>query len=283
LKNILQKHEIESIFELTKTASEIAKQNFKLKNYSVITKSDNSKVTSTDLEISEFFFKSFKKLFPNFSIICEENKQKEVENDIFFLIDPIDGTSSFISESKEFSINIALIKKNKPFFGLIFAPIFENGKAIFNDENNNIISFNSISNSFNKVNKIFSSQSKNLKIITSVRSEDDDINKFINQYLAEYLHKISIQRVSSAIKFILTIENQIDFYLHFRKSMEWDTAAGHLLCELHGYVLHNMQKNFNSKKSHYDFMIEDTIHYQKNNFENKPFLVTKNNILLNKI
>ena len=32
------------------------------------------------------------------------------ENDMFFLIDPIDGTSSFINNSVEFCINIALIK-----------------------------------------------------------------------------------------------------------------------------------------------------------------------------
>ena len=67
---------------------------------------------------------------------------------MFWLIDPLDGTKEFIKERDEFTINIALIKHNRPILGIIYAPAlkvlyfaFSKGgsfKAVINDENMDI-------------------------------------------------------------------------------------------------------------------------------------------------
>ena len=40
----------------------------------------------------------------------------------YWLIDPLDGTKEFINRNGEFTVNIALIEKNYPIFGVIYAP-----------------------------------------------------------------------------------------------------------------------------------------------------------------
>ena len=64
-----------------------------------------------------------KKIFNKPIIISEESNNKsknKLEN--FWLVDPLDGTKEFIKKNGEFTVNIAFIKKNKPVFGVIYAP-----------------------------------------------------------------------------------------------------------------------------------------------------------------
>ncbi|NIR17421.1 MAG: 3'(2'),5'-bisphosphate nucleotidase CysQ, partial [Desulfobacterales bacterium] len=40
----------------------------------------------------------------------------------YWLVDPLDGTKEFVKRSDEFTVNIALIKKNKPVLGVVYLP-----------------------------------------------------------------------------------------------------------------------------------------------------------------
>jgi 3'(2'), 5'-bisphosphate nucleotidase len=40
----------------------------------------------------------------------------------FFLVDPLDGTNSYIKGRPSFTINVALIEERRPVFGLVYAP-----------------------------------------------------------------------------------------------------------------------------------------------------------------
>ena len=57
-------------------------------------------------------------IFPQYKIVSEENSQTDnllaAKENEYFMIDPLDGTSSFIKKSDEFTVNIAFIK-NKYF------------------------------------------------------------------------------------------------------------------------------------------------------------------------
>ncbi|MFM7558270.1 MAG: inositol monophosphatase family protein, partial [Alphaproteobacteria bacterium] len=142
MQKYLNQTQIKQIFQIAEKCSFIAKKNFLNKNFQIFVKDDGSKVTSIDLEISDLIGKELTSIFPNIPIICEEKKLRDAKN-TFFLIDPIDGTSSLIKNSEEFCINIALIINKFPVFGIIYAPIFENGKFIFNDGNEVFIGKNS--------------------------------------------------------------------------------------------------------------------------------------------
>lgn len=266
MKNILKEHEINLISEIALNAGNIAKTAFLKKNFVVNKKIDDSKVTSVDIEISNYISQQLSKNFPLFKIVCEEGNFRNVTNEeIFFLIDPIDGTSSFINDNQEFSINIALIKNNKPIFGLIYAPLFEGGKMIFNDQNNNLINFN-LKNNSKEFLKNKNIKSNHIRIVTSARSKDEDIKNFTNQLLLNK-NQYLVEKLSSAVKFIRILENESDLYIHFRKSMEWDTASGQILSELKGARVKNLF--FKDKK----FFIGEDLLYKKPQFINGAFIV----------
>jgi 3'(2'), 5'-bisphosphate nucleotidase len=259
------KEQIAEIVIIANYAGEIAKESFLKKNFTITTKADGSCVTSADIAVSKFIKSHLNKIFPDIAVICEEGDEKKVADEIFFLIDPIDGTSSFISNSIEFSINIALIKNKKAIFGLIYAPLFDGGKMVFCNEKNQVVS-----KILNEEKKILSSKfkkNKKLRIITSPRSKDTDVINYMSQFYPNITNNIAIEKLSSAIKFFSILENKSDLYLHFRPSMEWDTAAGQALVELMGGKVKNLF--FNQE----NFFIEGDLTYKKPYFKNSAFVV----------
>ena len=87
-------------------------------------KSDNTPVTNGDIEVNNILTKKISSLTPQIPIISEEissnKKDKNLEN--FWLIDPIDGTASYINNRDEFTLKAALIINKKPLIGIINAP-----------------------------------------------------------------------------------------------------------------------------------------------------------------
>ncbi|MBM5782637.1 MAG: 3'(2'),5'-bisphosphate nucleotidase CysQ [Pelagibacterales bacterium] len=256
--------QIEKIVEIAFEAGEIAVRAQNSGDFKVMTKPDNSKVTSADIEVSKFIHQKLTNNFPEIEVVCEEGNLREV-NDIFWLVDPIDGTSSFIQGSSEFALNIALIKDKKVVFGLIYAPLFENGKIAFSDSNNNLV----LQDRHKKTYTSFfdhSESKKILKIITSARTKDCDIEKYLNQFYPDYINNFAVERLSSAVKFFRIIEGKADLYLHFRPSMEWDIASGQFLVELMGGKVKKLSFNENG------FEIGEEMLYKKIDFINKSFV-----------
>jgi len=94
-------------------------------NYQVDIKHDNSPVTLADKVSENIILEGISKLEPNIDVISEEKyfeEENKVNSDYFFLIDPLDGTREFIKKNDEFTINIALVKNNKPLMGIINVP-----------------------------------------------------------------------------------------------------------------------------------------------------------------
>ena len=80
------------------------------------------------------------KEFPKIPVISEENKNKKLNTDTYFLVDPLDGTKEFIEKNGEFTVNIALIVKNEPKLGVIQIPVkttqyFSDGKFSYKYKN----------------------------------------------------------------------------------------------------------------------------------------------------
>ena len=240
MSNYLSQQQINEIFQLAIESGEVAKQFFLKNNFEIFNKNDGSKVSSADIEISKLIQQKILKIAPNIPIVCEEGKVRDFDDEMFFLIDPIDGTLSFVNNNVEFCINIALIKNRKPIFGLIYAPLFEGGKMIFNNHQDQLVLYNHQENKNITLNKnIFN---KNyLSIITSSRTKNDDVENFVKKFYPQFVDNFKVEKLSSAIKFFRIIEGDANLYLHFRKSMEWDTASGHILVDLFGAHLKTLK------------------------------------------
>ena len=66
-----------------------------------------------------------RRLFPDVSIVSEEGANREVVGEQFWLVDPLDGTKSFIKRSDEFTVNIGLIDGDTPVWGVVYVPAQE--------------------------------------------------------------------------------------------------------------------------------------------------------------
>jgi 3'(2'), 5'-bisphosphate nucleotidase len=72
----------------------------------------------------DFITERLKSIDSTIPIISEEDKSSLVNNrpDIYWIIDPIDGTASFINGYRGFVTQIAFMSENKPQFAAIYAP-----------------------------------------------------------------------------------------------------------------------------------------------------------------
>jgi len=96
------------------------------KDFEVEYKEDSSPLTDADIRANEIICEGLKELWPHVPILSEESSVTPYEErkkwEYFWCIDPIDGTKEFIKKSDEFTINIALVHKDTPVLGVVFAP-----------------------------------------------------------------------------------------------------------------------------------------------------------------
>ena len=87
-------------------------------------------VTSADKAFEKFIRKEIKRRFPNHQIVGEEFGYKKSNSDYSWVIDPIDGTRSFVIGNPTWSNLISLNYKGNPVLGLANFPILK--KFYFN-------------------------------------------------------------------------------------------------------------------------------------------------------
>ena len=87
-------------------------------------------VTSADKAFEKFIRKEINKKFPNHQIIGEEFGHQKSKSDFTWVLDPIDGTRSFVIGNPTWSNLISLNYKGFPVLGLANFPILK--KYYFN-------------------------------------------------------------------------------------------------------------------------------------------------------
>jgi len=107
---------------LADVSTPIARKYFR-KNFAEEKKANDTPVTLADKKIEEEIRKAIQVQFPDHGIIGEEFENINSESDYKWIIDPIDGTASFIIGRPIFGTLICLSYKNKPIIGIINQPI----------------------------------------------------------------------------------------------------------------------------------------------------------------
>ena len=120
------------------------------KKINIENKKDDSPVTiadqNTELKIRELITQKY----PSHGILGEEYENIKLKSEFVWVIDPIDGTRSFIAGHKDFGTLIALLHNNKPILGIINCPAHqERWVGIKNEKtrlNNQVIKTSSVKN-----------------------------------------------------------------------------------------------------------------------------------------
>jgi inositol-phosphate phosphatase/L-galactose 1-phosphate phosphatase/histidinol-phosphatase len=88
-------------------------------------KSDASPVTIADREVEQTLRAAITQAFPDHGILGEEFGSHQTDADYVWVLDPIDGTKSFITGKATFGTLIALCHKGAPVVGVIDQPILK--------------------------------------------------------------------------------------------------------------------------------------------------------------
>ena len=117
-------------------ASKVIIRDFgELENLQVSKKGPKDFVTKTDKRVEKILIEELSKSKKNYSFITEETgKIINKNNNVFWIIDPIDGTTNFLHGIPHFAISVALQKDGEIIIGLIYDPI---KNEIFYAERNN--------------------------------------------------------------------------------------------------------------------------------------------------
>ena len=176
----------------------------------------------------------------NIPILSEEgnildfNNRKNLKQ--LWIVDPLDGTKEFIKKNNEFTVNIALIENSKPVIGVIYAPALnvlyfsEKKLGAYKVFITNLDEFDHSDPLRLPLVKKF----KEYKVLTTRSHLNDKTLDYIDNLKVNNLKVVSVP-MGSSLKFCLLAEGLADCYPRFSPCMEWDTAAGQIICDEAGF------------------------------------------------
>ena len=107
---------------LTETSGKNISKYFRT-NFGIETKPDDSPVTIADKTTEEKLRELIMKEYPEHGILGEEFGKHNEGAEYQWILDPIDGTKSFICGAITFGTLIGLMKNGKPVLGVFHQPI----------------------------------------------------------------------------------------------------------------------------------------------------------------
>ncbi len=111
------------LIELAEKSGDFIRPLFADPAIAVATKSDASPVTEADRGAEKLLRQMIAKKFPSHGVIGEEFGNERAGAEFVWVLDPIDGTKSFITGVPLFGTLIALLKDGQPVLGAIHQPI----------------------------------------------------------------------------------------------------------------------------------------------------------------
>ena len=120
----------------------------------VVEKGLNQLVSFVDIEAEKQLVEGLKKIVPEAGFITEENTVEQLNTELVWIIDPLDGTTNFIHNLPVYSISIALAKGNEILIGVVYEmgkkdlfTAWQNGGAWCNGEKTSVTKTSELSQS----------------------------------------------------------------------------------------------------------------------------------------
>jgi histidinol-phosphatase len=115
--------ELQAALEAAQAAAEVIRGYYQ-KSLAVRIKADASPVTEADVRAEGIIRDTLNRHFPGYGFYGEETGQHAMDAQDIWLVDPIDGTKSFVRETPFFSTQIALLRAGRLVLGVSSAPVY---------------------------------------------------------------------------------------------------------------------------------------------------------------
>ena len=246
-------HFLQPVCNIAIQAGIIINTYYKLKT-EVFFKKDRSPLTEADLASNKFIINSLSEIDKDIPILSEEslvdwNVRKNWTR--YWLVDPLDGTKEFINQNGEFTVNIALIEKNEPIIGVIYAPALSTLYYASKNKGTYKLFCDQKINSLSDSTRIITNHKKSsdhFKVFKSRSHSNEEFENWVKDFVDDY----ELIEKGSSIKFCKLAEGKADLYPRFGSTSEWDIAAGHIILTEAGGVLESVDHKkilYNNKES----------------------------------
>jgi 3'(2'), 5'-bisphosphate nucleotidase len=189
-------------------------------------KQDASPVTQADTDADAIIREGLAASFPGVPVLSEESAQDPALGDVFFLVDPLDGTKEFLSRTDEFTVNIALVCAGRPAAGVVYAPaldeLYTAGAGC-------------------RPRKHCGSRSADLQVAPFEAGRPLRVigsRSHAGPAMQAWLDALSVPytfvAAGSSLKFCRIAEGRADIYPRFGLTSQWDTAAAQAVLESAG-------------------------------------------------
>ena len=219
-----------------KAAKEILEV-YNTEDFKIKIKEDKSPLTLADQKAHQVICQMLERT--NLPILSEEGKDIDYETrrkwEYFWLVDPLDGTKEFIKRNGEFTVNIALIRKNEPIGGVIYVP--DKNTLYFSNiqsgaYKNEKVDFNVPMPDFEGLKEVSVrlplGKPSHYTAVGSRSHMSAETEEYFQKLKAEH-GEIEIISKGSSLKLCMVAEGKANIYPRFAPTMEWDTAAGHAI------------------------------------------------------
>ena len=210
-------------------------------DYAVSFKEDKTPITMANLEahriIREYLGRT------RIPILSEEGREMRYEErcnwELYWLVDPLDGTVEFIQGSNEFTVNIALMENNICMGAVIYVPYFEKmyiawrGRGAYLKEQVPAdaaanYDYESIRATCRPLPPVDKPQRDRFVVAVSRSHQTPETHAHIDE-LRRRCANLEVVEQGSSYKFCLLAEGKVDYYVRTTHTYEWDTAAGELI------------------------------------------------------
>ena len=234
----MKSNELKTISEsLVNTFNDAGKISIELykKGLNIEIKEDKSPVSNGDLKVNELISNKIKDLTPNIPIVSEETVDLNVKNiaNIFWLIDPIDGTKEYIAGKDEYTLNAALVINTVPVLGLVGVPKKNRLFYTYGPGESYLIE----NGETKKINCTKQQPKGEIVALSSVIKPSDVILNKLKEF-----NVTSIVKMASSYKFCVIATGEYDIYAAIERANEWDYAAGHAVAQNAGAVIKTLDE-----------------------------------------
>lgn len=216
---------LEELNELCLDTGRFIRDNFrKVTDADIITKEKNSLVSYVDKEAEKSIIKKLSVLIPGTGFYTEEDAVENIQKEIQWIVDPLDGTTNFIAGIPHFSISIALKEGQDITLGVVYNVMLDDlytayrgGGAFLNGQAIKVASYSTLDDAV---------------IATGFPYDKSKIDDKVMQALTHYVKDArAIRRLGSAA-LDLCFMAQGTFHLYYERFLNaWDIAAGAIIVE----------------------------------------------------
>jgi 3'(2'), 5'-bisphosphate nucleotidase len=233
---------IEAALNAGKKVMEIFPTDFVVKE-----KSLDDPVTSADLASNDLILSYLEK--SPYPILSEEKLDDplRLNSKRVWIVDPLDGTKSFVNRNEEFCILIGLVENHIPILGVIVQPI--NNKLFIAVRNKGAYVYES--NQWKKLTVTTNAPLETSRAILSKNHFSEKEKNFLS-----YLNMENVLHRGSALKITTLSEGNAEIYFTFSDQLkQWDTCASNCILTEAGGVMTDLdgeKLNYNTKNLLHD-------------------------------